>query len=169
MAGILSGLLDRTNEVNELKAKLESMARENARLARWHLEEYERRLFSDRQIKHILKERGHAHNGAFTKLAKDIFFWSERNWPKRTPKDALCSATEELGELMRAQSKYEQGIRGTPEFWVEEAQKEFGDVLIALLDYAIQRGWNPASVLLARWREVSKRNWNLFPKNGTTE
>jgi NTP pyrophosphatase (non-canonical NTP hydrolase) len=102
-------------------------------------------------------------------LTKEVREWSDYNWPLRARKDPLCSAVEELGELMRAETKGEQGIRGTPEHWDEEAKKEWVDVFVALLDYASIRNWNLGTVIRDRWAQLKRRDWQKFKQNGVSK
>lgn len=135
---------------------------ENRKLAR---ELYDECLKERERVARVQND----YAGWFVELAHQIFNWSNHNWPRRKSKDVVCSMTEEIGELMRAETKAEQGIRGTLDYWEAEAKREWGDVLIAALDYALVRGWSPVSVLQDRWNEVSVRDWQKFPKNGKTE
>jgi NTP pyrophosphatase (non-canonical NTP hydrolase) len=114
------------------------------------------------------KLNGTYHPPTLKDFIDAIHKWSDHNWPGRAPKDVLCCVVEELGELMRAQSKGDQGIRGTPEHWEAEARKEYGDVLIGLLDYARNRGWDTVHVLKERWGQVRVRDWKRFPGNGVS-
>ena len=69
-------------------------------------------------------------------LQNEIHAWHRRNYPNDDHYSALMGIQEEIGELNRAELKQEGGIRGTYEEWEMEKQKEVGDVLIGILNFA---------------------------------
>lgn len=101
---------------------------------------------------------------ALEDFQEDVGQWSEHNFPQTYPPevDALIKAVgvaEEVGELMRALLKLYQKIRGTPEQWRAEAQKETGDVIITLANIANIVGFSLTGALESRWTEVRQRDF----------
>jgi NTP pyrophosphatase (non-canonical NTP hydrolase) len=95
---------------------------------------------------------------------EDIEAWIVSNFGSdgldtRSAMTVTAGTTEELGELMRALVKMEQGIRGTAEEWQAEAAKELGDVFIKLVDIASWYGLDFIDAIQKRWATVSQRNW----------
>lgn len=68
--------------------------------------------------------------------------WSEHNFPPHTFLWPLWGTIEELGELVHARLKQEQGIRGTPEEHLANQKDAIGDSLVFLADVCGQRGWD---------------------------
>lgn len=75
-----------------------------------------------------------------TQLANELHAWHVRNYPNETDAQALLAVGEEFGELERAELKQAGGIRGTWDEWQVEKQKEIGDVLIGLIEFAVRTG-----------------------------
>lgn len=93
-------------------------------------------------------------------IQEQIRNWRSKNFPDMTQEQNQIGLTEEVGELSRAILKGVQGIRGTKEEWAEEAYKEIGDVLIALINVANEFGFYIEDALKDRWKTISKRDWN---------
>jgi NTP pyrophosphatase (non-canonical NTP hydrolase) len=93
-------------------------------------------------------------------LQEEAFAICSSYFPDATNEDQLLNIGEEVGELMRAVLKSKQGIRGTPEYWAEEARKEFGDIVVSLLCFAERAGFDAESATvetLQRFREKRYR------------
>ena len=68
--------------------------------------------------------------------------WTEYNFAPHTFLWPLWGTIEELGELVHARLKQEQGIRGTPEEHLANQKDAIGDSLIFLSDVCSQKGWD---------------------------
>lgn len=103
-------------------------------------------------------------------LAAEIVEWHDREWPSPdgTPAEIeriVMKLTEEVGELSGALVKHLQGR--TDKAWLDEAAKEYGDVLIVmstladrmdeLCDQAGDGQVTLDSMWRARWADVSQR------------
>ena len=95
--------------------------------------------------------------------------WLAHNFPNQTPHQALLGVGEEVGELMHAHLKMEQGIRGSLHEQTEAAQDAIGDIVIYLASYCNTNGFALEACVNAAWREVSARDWQANPTDGTTE
>jgi NTP pyrophosphatase (non-canonical NTP hydrolase) len=101
-----------------------------------------------------------------SEIQAQITAWQDHNFyadsDRRTPVDALCAVIglgEEAGEVQRAVLKRHQGIRGTSEEWVQEAEKELGDVFIKMVDVAESLGIDLDKAILTRWLDVRVRDF----------
>jgi NTP pyrophosphatase (non-canonical NTP hydrolase) len=95
--------------------------------------------------------------------------WNDHNFPIKKAHQPLLGIGEEVGELMHAHLKDEQGIRGTKEEHTKAKMDAIGDMLVYTFDYANQNGLDVEECFEMAWHEVSKRDWQKFPKNGRTE
>ncbi len=94
------------------------------------------------------------------KLQEDIATWSSYNFgPDVTTMQSIVGLPEEVGELCRAVLKKYQGIRGTAEEWDAEIEKEIGDVLIKLCEFANRAGVDIEDAVFKRWAVVGMRNF----------
>jgi NTP pyrophosphatase (non-canonical NTP hydrolase) len=97
---------------------------------------------------------------------RQVDVWRKYNFPKSLPYQPLLGAVEEMGELVHAHLKQEQGIRGTPEEHQAAKSDAVGDVFVYLAHYcAMNNLWLPECVHNA-WNEVKNRDWIKFPTNG---
>lgn len=97
-------------------------------------------------------------------LNLDIAAWVERNFGEtRSPLSVVGGLAEETGEVCRAAVKDDQGIRGTHEEWMEELQKEVGDVYIKLVDVATFYGFDLQDAIEKRWSSIRMRDWVKDP------
>lgn len=91
-----------------------------------------------------------------------IYPWSVWNFgdTEECPTDlAALGLGEEVGEVLRAILKREQGIRGTYSEWTEELRKEIGDVFIKLIDVCSREGWELSDVVWDRWKSIRHRDF----------
>jgi len=95
--------------------------------------------------------------------------WNDHNFHNKKSYQCLLGAGEELGELMHAHLKEEQGIRGTSEEHRLAKMDAIGDVLVYLADYCNQSGIQMDDCWKMVWEELQSRDWKKFPKNGKTE
>lgn len=114
------------------------------------------------------------------RLQTSFKIWVSRNFtvPSDTEQDVLLKevrmtrpllgAMEELGELSHAHLKQVQGIRGTAEEHEAAAKDAVGDVVVYLLDYCNQRGWDFAEILDNVAGQVLKRDWVANPGDGSS-
>ena len=98
-----------------------------------------------------------------TQLATDLHAWHVRNYPDETTPQALLAVGEEFGELQRAELKQAGGIRGTWEEWQIEKQKEIGDVLIGLIEFAVRNDCENeiSNAMEAHSHTVQVRDFNV--------
>ncbi len=105
----------------------------------------------------------------FRDLQKFVGVWQDYNFGPQPPHRMVLGAAEEVGELCHAQLKMEQAIRGTPEEHNAAAKDAVGDAIIYLANYCTVKGFNLQQIMEDTWREISKRDWKKFPKNGLSE
>jgi NTP pyrophosphatase (non-canonical NTP hydrolase) len=102
-------------------------------------------------------------------LQVEMFAWQTRNFGEQPAHLSFLGVVEEVGELAHAILKHEQGVRGTPEEHTAEAKDAIGDAMIFLLNFCQTKGWSLEEIVRSTWAEVSRRDWQRFPKNGLTE
>lgn len=96
--------------------------------------------------------------------------WVAHNFPiNHLCHQPLLGVGEEVGELMHAHLKLEQGIRGTAEEHRAAMKDAVGDIMVYLADYCTQMQLNMAECVEVALTEIEKRDWIKFPKNGRTE
>lgn len=80
----------------------------------------------------------------------------------------LLGMAEELGELMHAFLKAEQGIRehADGEDWKEAAGDACADLLIFMCSFCNTHGIDLADAVEKAWAEVSQRDWQRWPRTG---
>jgi len=105
----------------------------------------------------------------FEQLQLEQELWQEMNFPNSMEHQCFYGIVEEIGELAHALLKIDQGIRGTKQEHMAEAKDAVGDIVIYLAGLCNKRGINLQSAVETAWREVEKRNWIKYPKNGRTE
>lgn len=96
--------------------------------------------------------------------------WLEHNFPGQKPHQALLGIGEEVGELMHAHLKHEQGIRA----YSDEADIQFrrdamdaiGDIMVYITSYCNTNKFDMADCLNMAWDEVKDRDWRKYPKTG---
>ena len=96
-------------------------------------------------------------------LQDRVAAWVKHNFPDDTPETTVLGLVEEAGELARAALKRYQGIRGTQEEWEAEIRKECGDIYLKLCHTAVMYDFDLEEAILARWAEISKRDWQADP------
>jgi NTP pyrophosphatase (non-canonical NTP hydrolase) len=97
-------------------------------------------------------------------MQQEVAEWNDRQpWADDPPELVTLGAAEEVGELCRASLKLKQGIRGTPEEWLDEIKKETGDVFIKLCAIADAYGFDLAVAITQRWMTVRERDWKANP------
>ena len=99
---------------------------------------------------------------------KEVAFWSYQNFGQSVGYGhrPLLGVGEEVGELMHAHLKMEQGIRLSEDH--ETKRKDaVGDILIYLMDYCAQTGIDIQECLETTWTQVQKRNWKQNKIDGT--
>lgn len=92
--------------------------------------------------------------------------WTKKNFPNKLPHHPLLGMAEELGELMHAHLKGEQGIRHTPDEIFSMKVDAIGDLVIYLLDYCNQQHIMLSLAIEQTWCSVKQRNWINNPKDG---
>lgn len=104
--------------------------------------------------------------------------WTHHNFPNDIGPDVVLGTNEEAGEaveavlmllaslgrLSRASLKMQQGIRGTPQEWLEEIRKETADVFIKLCHIASAYHFDLHTVIEQRWAVVQQRDFVADPK-----
>ena len=99
-------------------------------------------------------------------IEAEVREWADRNFGDVPTWQPLLGAVEELGELAHSHLKEAQGIRGTTEKHVADAQDAIGDIVVYLIDYCGRRGWSLSDLLSATWSEVRQRDWKANPADG---
>ena len=97
--------------------------------------------------------------------------WSKNNFHDRRPYWAALGVCEEIGELAHTILKREQRIR------VSESEDDInflemdaiGDIVIFLMEFCNQRGYDLQTIIETTWNTVRQRDWKKFPKNGVSE
>jgi len=102
------------------------------------------------------------------KLQQEQKIWADYNFPNKQSWHPLMGAVEELGELAHAHLKTDQGIR-TNKPLEELAKNAIGDIIIYLVGYCSQMGFDLESIVEETWQEVKQRDWIKYPMNGKTE
>jgi NTP pyrophosphatase (non-canonical NTP hydrolase) len=93
--------------------------------------------------------------------------WLEHNFPNQKPHEALLGLGEEVGELMHAHLKRDQGIRGVDDVaYRNGAMDAVGDIMIYLASYCNTNNLDMAKCLMYAWEEVRARDWIKYPKTG---
>jgi NTP pyrophosphatase (non-canonical NTP hydrolase) len=100
------------------------------------------------------------------RLQEDFNVWHDHNFKDSNELETIAGLAEEAGEVCRAAVKMSQGIRGTREDWMDELEKECGDVFIKLMDVAGFYGFDLTTAIQARWKSVRQRNWVDDPSKG---
>lgn len=90
--------------------------------------------------------------------------WVDHNFPGQPSHHGLLGMGEEVGELMHAHLKKEQGIRHTPEECDAMIEDALGDVFIFALSYCNTNNIDLASAIEKTWEGiVSRRDWIADP------
>lgn len=92
--------------------------------------------------------------------------WSRRNFPNNLPHHPLLGVGEEVGELMHAHLKSDQGIRGTAEEHFLAKVDAVGDIMIYLADYCERNGISMLNAVNFAWSEVRERDWKKNQQDG---
>jgi NTP pyrophosphatase (non-canonical NTP hydrolase) len=108
----------------------------------------------------------------------EVMEWTDHNFPGDLGTDVVLGTSEEVSELVeavllliastgklsRASLKLAQGIRGTPEEWRAEIEKEAGDVFIKLCHVATKYWFDLHDAINKRWEDVRQRDFVSNPK-----
>lgn len=105
----------------------------------------------------------------FKTLQKEQKEWSDRNFKTHKVDHAFKGIIEEIGEMSHAMLKQEQGIRGTILYHEDKMQDAWADILIYMMEFANNKGWDADGIIELVWSDVKKRDWVKFPGNGITE
>jgi NTP pyrophosphatase (non-canonical NTP hydrolase) len=106
------------------------------------------------------------------KIQAEQRVWALRNFGPETYSyhvdglKCLLGVGEEVGELMHAHLKHEQGIRGDPSEHINAAQDAVGDICIYLMDYCNRRGWDFGQLIDRAWSQVRDRDWKANKQDG---
>lgn len=104
-----------------------------------------------------------------TELQQEVKNWLNRNFKARDAYHSLIGVVEELGELAHAHLKQIQGIRGTPEQHIADAQDAVGDILIYLVGYCVDRNFDLQEIIHKTWKKVKRRDWLRHRLSGEKE
>ena len=102
-------------------------------------------------------------------LQSEVAEWSNRNFPNNQPHQPLLGVGEEVGELMHAHLKMEQGIRGPADRLYVEKCDAVGDILIYLADYCERNKIDMEAAVDDAWAIVKRRDWTKDKINGTQD
>jgi len=93
--------------------------------------------------------------------------WVDHNFPGQPSWQPLLGIGEEVGELMHAHLKAEQGIRGVMRVSASALKEDaLGDIFIYMMSYANAEGLNLESCILKAWSQVRERDWIAYPETG---
>ena len=106
-------------------------------------------------------------NGQISELQNSHKEWVDYNFPSQPSYQPLLGIGEEVGELMHAHLKEEQGIRSVNALALKE--DALGDIFIYMMSYANAEGLDLESCILKAWGEVSSRDWVQYPITGMPE
>lgn len=99
-------------------------------------------------------------------LQSEVALWVHNNFPDQLPHQALLGIQEELGELSHAHLKMERNIRGNNTEHELAKMDAVADLIIFTINYCNHNGIDLENTLENTWKEVKKRDWKKFPKNG---
>jgi len=96
--------------------------------------------------------------------------WVTHNFQNQPSYQPLLGIGEEVGELMHAHLKAEQGIRKLkPKVALQLKEDALGDIFIYMMSYANAEGLDLESCISRAWSEVKARDWVKYPINGKDE
>ena len=116
----------------------------------------------------------HHYGLDIAELQGEIRKWREHNFQNATSVQQFLGVVEEVGELAHAMLKEMQGIREGAHMnghraSTEESQMDaVGDIAIFLINFCTMKGWSFRRILQDTWREVGKRDFKKYPKNGVS-
>lgn len=91
-------------------------------------------------------------------LQAEVYEWSFKNFGAQSAHRPLLGIGEEVGELMHAHLKLEQGIR-TNEHHRAKQIDALGDIFVYMCDYASRAGISLQHAIALAWSEVKLRDW----------
>ena len=94
--------------------------------------------------------------------------WSAHNFGSQPTHQMIYGMMEELGEMVHAKLKEEQGIR-TNENHRANFKDAIGDQIIYMMGLCNNEGLDLQSIIEETCAEVFARDWVKFPTNGMTE
>lgn len=100
-------------------------------------------------------------------IQKQVHEWRKYNFPNSGDLHQFLGVVEEVGELSHAILKMAQGIRGDKH--EEEARDAVGDIMIYLMNFCSENGWDLEEIIEETWDQVQRRNWVDYPKDGKGE
>lgn len=97
--------------------------------------------------------------------------WQSKNFDihDKTATHNLLGVGEEVGELMHAHLKGEQGIRHTPEQIKAMKENAVGDIIIFLSNYCYAENIDIAKSVEDVLNEIEQRDWRKNPLNAGKE
>lgn len=116
------------------------------------------RMDKDLTFRQLQKEQAEWVKSSFGEESRDpTKFW----YP-------VFGAMEELGELVRAELKHDQGIRGfdDEEKYRAAIEDAVADVIIFLSDYCSVRNLDLQQIMETTWNQVKQRKWTERPQTG---
>lgn len=106
-------------------------------------------------------------------LQQELHVWRERNFPNDVENsiiNSILGMAEEMGELQHAFLKQRQGIRGSYEEHEDAMRDAIADLLIYTLGLCSYKGWNLMNLVSSvAINDVLRRDWLMYPGNGTSE
>lgn len=102
-------------------------------------------------------------------LQKNVGIWARHNFPDGEKNDPFIGIVEEVGELAHTILKSRQKIRQLDDDIQLKIEDALGDIMIFMCDYAERNNIDLEYAILTAWKEVQKRDWIKFPKNGRSE
>lgn len=98
-------------------------------------------------------------------LQREVGEWSRRNFGDQPSYRPLLGVGEEVGELMHAHLKGEQGIRHSPDEIKKMKEDAVGDILIYLADYCEREKLTMQGCADSTWYLVKRRDWEKNKMN----
>ena len=103
------------------------------------------------------------------KIQQEHKEWAQKNFPDAPAWHSLLGIGEEVGELMHAFLKQEQGIRGTHQEHEDAKKDAIGDIIIYMLHFCNYHNWSLLDIIDETWEEVKQRDWTKNKENGETK
>ena len=72
-------------------------------------------------------------------------------------------------QIKRSEQRFNELKKESTEELIAKEKDSIGDIQVFLLNFCSGRNYNGMDLLNETWKEVKKRDWKLFPKNGLTK
>lgn len=99
----------------------------------------------------------------FNKYQEHVLDFTDRNTPGYTETDASLKLIEEVGELIGLVHKMKFRKDKSRSFFIDEMEKEFGDVLSTLTSFASIMGFNLDLIAKKQVQKLKETNYAQSP------